>query len=80
MKHFGLLAIAVMFLTCCERQDALPIFSGRVEFIYYLDELDKTAGITRFDKGLAGTSTLVKEDVFVDVYKEWVVIDRKSVV
>ena len=60
MKHFGLLAIAMTFLTCCERQDPLPIFSGRVEFIYFLDELDKTVGITRFEKGQAGTATLLK--------------------
>ena len=51
-----------------------PIFSGRVEYVYYSDDHGAKRGYTRFEKGLPGTSTTVQEDVWVDVYPNWVVI------
>lgn len=74
MKSILLVSGAVMFLSGCAKRDAEPVFSGRVEYFYYLDQNDAVSGFTRFDKGLPGTSTMVKEDVFVEVRKDWVVV------
>ena len=70
MKNIILAFIATALLSGCTR----PLFSGRVEYFYSLDEHDAVSGFTRFDNGLPGTSTSVKEDVFVEVHKEWVIV------
>ena len=74
MKTILLVSIAVMLLSGCAKHDTDPVFSGRVEYFYYSDQNDAIFGFTRFDKGLPGTSTMVKEDVFVEVQKDWVVV------
>ena len=74
MKNIILALIATALLSGCTRHDSAPLFSGRVEYFYSLDEHDGVSGFTRFDKGLPGTSTSVKEDVFVEVHKEWVIV------
>ena len=68
------LATVVLFAGCSKREGQEPIFSGRVEFFYFQDSNDSVSGVTRFDKGLPGTKTSVKEDVFLEVYKDWVVM------
>jgi hypothetical protein len=67
-------ATVVLFTGCSKREEVEPIFSGRVEFFYFLDSNDVVSGVTRFDQGLPGTKTSVKEDVFLEVYKDWVVM------
>lgn len=78
MKPIILISIALLFLSGCikfdQDTDADPIFSGRVESFYYLDQSDKVSGFTRLDKGLPETSALVNEEVFVEVQKDWVVV------
>lgn len=74
MKTILLASIAVMLLSGCAKSDSDPVFSGRVEYFYYIDQNDSISGFTRFDKGLPGTSTMVKEDVFVEVRKDWVLV------
>lgn len=64
------LAALVSFTGCSQRKEGEPIFSGRVEYFYFLDANDGVSGVTRFDKGLPGTTTSVKEDVFLEVYKD----------
>jgi len=76
MKNIILVLIATALLSGCTRHDTEPLFSGRVEYFYFLDQHDTVSGFTRFDKGLPGTSTTVKEDVFVEVHKEWVVVKQ----
>lgn len=63
-----------MLLVGCAKQDSEPLFSGRVEYFYYLDQNDVLSGFTRFEKGLPGTSTMTKEDVFVEVQNDWVTV------
>ena len=58
----------------CAGHEEKPLFSGRVEYFYALDEKNALSGFTRFEEGLPGTSTMVKEDVFVEVHKEWVIV------
>lgn len=81
MKPLLMVAAAVAFLSGCKppetglvKEDEKPLFAGRVESVYFLDETDGVQGYTRFDKGLPGTSTRVKEDVFVEVRTHWVVV------
>ena len=44
-----------------------------MEYFYYLDEKDSIQGFTRFDQGLSDTSTRVKEDIYVEVYSDYVI-------
>jgi hypothetical protein len=82
MRHTLLVIIIAMILSGCtkeipsttEQPTNKTIFSGRVEHVYYLDQNGATSGYTRFDKGLTGTNTGIKEDVWVDVFPNWVVI------
>jgi hypothetical protein len=82
MKQTVLVIIIAMILSGCtkeipsttEQTTNKTIFSGRVEHVYYVDETGATSGYTRFDKGLPGTSTTIKEDVWVDIFPNWVVI------
>jgi hypothetical protein len=74
MKTLILVLMTTALLSGCARHDTEPLFSGRVECFYSLDEHDCVAGFTRFDKGLPNTITRVKEDVFVEVHKEWVIV------
>jgi hypothetical protein len=59
-----------------EKEEA--IFSGRVEHFYYTDVTGAVDGVTRFEEGLPGTSTMVEEDVWVDVYPAWVKVKLKN--
>jgi hypothetical protein len=74
MKNYIVALIAVILCSGCCRRDTKPLFSGRVEYFYYLDEHDAVSGFTRFDKGIPGTATSIKEDVFVEVHKDWVLV------
>lgn len=74
MKPLLVLSISLMLLTGCGEQDTTPLFSGRVEYFYYLDHNDAVSGFTRFEKGLPGTSTCVNEDVHVEVRNDWVTV------
>lgn len=65
-------------LTGCSPEKDKPLFSGRVEFFYYLDEKDSVSGFTRFEQGLPGTSTRAKEDVWLEIYPNWVVARLKN--
>lgn len=76
MKKTTIAAIlALAFMAGCDKPSGRDvIFAGRVEYFYYLDEQDNVSGFTRFEKGLPGTSTMVKEDVFVEVHNDWLVV------
>jgi hypothetical protein len=78
IKTFFALVLLAFFFTACTPSKEKPIFSGRVEFFYYADEGDNIAGFTRFEKGFSGTSTRVKEDIWLDVYTHWVVATLKN--
>jgi hypothetical protein len=78
MKNIILILIVTALLSGCTRHDAEPLFAGRVEYFYFLDAHDAVSGFTRFDKGLPGTSTSVKEDVFIEVHKEWVIVKLQN--
>lgn len=52
-----------------------PIFSGKVESVYYNDYRGNIHGYTRLEKGLPGTSTTVGEDVHVEIYQNWIIIE-----
>lgn len=80
-QNFRLGAIALLLLTACDRRDETPLFAGRVESFYYAGPNEAVSGFTRFEKGLPGTSTRVKEDVFVEVRQNWVrvkLLNRKD--
>jgi hypothetical protein len=70
--------ISIFALVGCAPQKEVPLFSGRVEYFYFVDELDVVSGVTPFEKGFPGTATRVKEDVWVDVYSSWVVVSLKN--
>ena len=75
------LSAVSLFTGCSKHEEPRPIFAGRVEYFYFLDSNDVVAGVTRFDQGRPGTKTSLKEDVFLEVYKDWVVmklLNRKS--
>ncbi|TDU68065.1 hypothetical protein EI77_03182 [Prosthecobacter fusiformis] len=76
MKALILLPLLFLPMSCGKSPDRL--FSGRVESIYYLDHKDSVHGYTRFDKGLPGASTSIKEDPWVEVYPAWVVLSLKN--
>ena len=83
MKKQNLLlgTTALLLLTACDMRDETPLFSGRVESFYYAGPNEGVLGFTRFEKGLPGTSTRVKEDVFVEVRQNWVrvkLLNRKD--
>lgn len=54
-----------------------PIFSGRVESVYFTNYSDRTQGYTRMPKGLSGATTDVNMDVWVHIYQRWIVIELK---
>ena len=54
-----------------------PLYSGAVESVYYKNHSGAIEGFTRDDKGLPGAAMQVHEDVWVEVYPEWVFIDLK---
>jgi hypothetical protein len=75
------LSAVSLFTGCLKHEEPEPIFAGRVEYFYFLDSNDVVVGVTRFDQGRPGTKTSLKEDVFLEVYKDWVVmklLNRKS--
>ena len=78
MKHLLTLFIATLLLTGCFSEKEEGIFSGRVEYFYYTNKSGGAEGFTRFDQGLPGTSTMVKEDVWVEVYSNWVRVELKN--
>jgi hypothetical protein len=75
MKKNLIALIATLMLCSCSEK---PIFSGRVGYVYFENESGGTEVITRFDHGIPGTSTMVKEDVWVDVFDEWIQIVLKN--
>ncbi|TLD72541.1 hypothetical protein FEM03_00235 [Phragmitibacter flavus] len=74
MKQLLIFSISLVLLTGCGEQNAKLLFSGRVEYFYYLNQNDLVSGFTRFEKGLPGTSTMAKEDVYVEVRNDWVIV------
>ncbi|MBT3381311.1 MAG: hypothetical protein HN742_19560 [Lentisphaerae bacterium] len=73
-----LLALIVVAATGVPASAEDRIYSGRVESVYYSDHSGNIQGYTRLDKGLPGTSTAVKEDVWVMIYQHWIVIELKT--
>jgi len=79
MKTIALISlVAASLLVGCSSHEEKPSFSDRVAYFYYLDEKDSVSGFTRFDKGLPGTSTRVNEDVWLDVYADYVFVTIKN--
>ena len=79
MKTIALIPlIAACLLVGCSSDKEQPSFSDRVAYFYYLDEKDSVSGFTRFDKGFPGTSTRVNEDVWLDVYADYVFVTIKN--
>jgi hypothetical protein len=79
MKYIGALftlTILLLFAGCSKNEK--PLFSGRVTYVYYTEYNGSVSGFTRFDKGLPGTSTSINEDVWVDVYSDWIAIRLKN--
>ncbi|MEM9480441.1 MAG: hypothetical protein AAGA58_12380 [Verrucomicrobiota bacterium] len=76
MKITLLPLLAAFALCSCSKEKSL--FSGRVAYVYYENESGVTQVITRFDKGIKGASTRLNEDVWVDVYDEWIRIVLKN--
>ena len=68
------LSAVTLFTACSKHEEAKPIFAGRVECFYFLDSNDVVTGVTRLDQGRPGTKTSLKEDVFIEVHKDWVVM------
>lgn len=70
-------ALLMLFAGCVKFDTSAegdPVFSGRVSHFYYLDQNDKVSGFTRHDQALPGTSAMTKEDVYIEVYEQWVVV------
>lgn len=81
MKPYLLLLFAASFLTGltgCLPEKEESISTGRVESFYYTNKSGGTEGFTRFEKGLPWTSTMVNEDVWVEVYPSWVKVKLKN--
>ncbi|MGJ8678461.1 MAG: hypothetical protein ACSHX0_13165 [Akkermansiaceae bacterium] len=80
MKPLLLLLSVMLCLSSCSEHDSKsqPDFSGRVAYIYYKSESGGTKVVTRFDTGIPGTSTSLREDVWVDVYEDWVHVILKN--
>jgi hypothetical protein len=68
---------AALILGGCNKAPE-PIFSGRVESIFYEDFDNSLSGISRLDKAYPGTSTAIHEDPWVDVYENWIIIRLKN--
>lgn len=78
MKAASYLAlIATLILAGCHKAPE-PLFSGRVESVFYEDFDNSLSGISRLDKAYPGTSTAIHEDPWVDVYQDWIVIRLKN--
>lgn len=70
------LAATLIFAGCNKAPE--PLFSGRVESVFYEDFDNSLSGFTRFDKAYPGTSTAIREDPWVDIYQDWIVIRLKN--
>ncbi|MEM1295410.1 MAG: hypothetical protein AAGH89_08590 [Verrucomicrobiota bacterium] len=76
MKKILLPLLTALALCSCSKEKSL--FSGRVAYVFYENESGGTKVITRFSQGVQGTSTTLNEDVWVDVYDEWIRIVLKN--
>ena len=75
MRDFlAIFLISVLLSSCSET----PEFSGRVAYVSFESESGGADVITRYDVGLPGTSTRLKEDVWVKVYQNWIHITLKN--
>ena len=75
MKSLIIPTLTALILCSCSET---PLFSGRVAYVSFESESGGTKVMTRYEQGIPGTSTRVKEDVWVDIYNEWVRIVLKN--
>jgi hypothetical protein len=78
MKYILPILLIAAVMTGCFSEKEESIFSGRVEYFYYTNKSGGTTGFTRSEKGFPGTSTMVNEDVWVEVYPTWVKVELKN--
>lgn len=78
MKKIIPILIVVLALCGCSKNERQCSFSGRVGYVYFQNENNETEVITRFKNGISGTSSRANEDVWVDVYPNWISIVLKN--
>ena len=78
MKNIILVLTIALMAAGCSRENNTCSFSGRVGYVSYQDENNAPQVITRFENGIPGTSSRVNEDVWVDLYPNWIRIVLKN--